>query len=419
MPDRRLRAAASVAALVSILSAPARSQSAAVENSTSTPSLASTFLAPVRSLAVKPSTAPVWGDAPFTRPAYLRGVHLTAWYAGSKKLRADIETLLAETELNTVVIAVKEINGEVYIPGVEWPPSLQPFPEDRALYPFRKAIPDIESYLAYLKERGVFTIARVVVFQDQILPKLKPEWAVQTSSPLPKGLENGFTEEVWVDWQGLAWADPFQPEVADYNIRVAERAAQLGFQGIQFDYIRFPSDGPTHLCVYDKPKAAGAGSAALATFLKTARARLEPYGVELSIDVFGLAGSYDLGIGQKLPVLAPHVDVISPMMYPSHYGKGEYGISEPNDFPFATVHRAVSDTLESIKGTGARLAPFLQDFSLRGKNVTYTADRVREQIEAAEDQGVLEWMLWNARCRYTREALMPDSRPPAVRVPEN
>jgi len=180
----------------------------------------------------------------------------------------------------------------------------------------------------------------------------------------------------------------------------------LGFQGIQFDYFRFPSDGPTRFCRYSQPHTKISGPQVLAKFLEKADRRLKPYGVEISIDTFGLAGTKndDLGIGQKLTDIIEHIQVLSPMMYPSHYSSGTYGIEDPNSSPYEVVSRSVRDTLKTLQGTGVQLRPFLQDFSL---GVKYNAERVRAQIEAAADRGVHEWLLWNSRCRYTKKALLP------------
>ena len=341
--------------------------------------------------------APLWGDAANERPSCVKGIHLTSWVAGSKKRRPQFEALLAETELNTVVIDIKEIEGTVFVPGVKL---------DNTIDVHEQAMSDMQSYLKFLKERGVFTIARIVVFKDQLLAKRKPEWAVHSSSPQSKAVQAGFDKSVWVDRNGKAWADPYNPFVWKYNIDIAVRAAELGFQGIQFDYIRFPSDGNTKICVYSKLHTSESAVKALATFTARAKERLAPKGIEVSIDVFGLAGSYknDLGIGQKLSDLTSHVDVISPMMYPSHYAPSEYGLRDPNSSPYPTVLRSVDDTLNALKGTKVQLRPYFQDFSL---GVKYTARHVRDQIEAAAAHGVEEWLLWNPSCHYTKEALMP------------
>ncbi len=339
------------------------------------------------------SKIPLWGDYPNDRPSCVRGIHLTAWVVGSAKRRADYEALFAETEINTAVIDIKEIDGEIYIPGVKL--------DGHDVY--AAAVKDMKGYLTYLKERGVYTIARMTVFKDQKLAKLKPEWAVRADPPIAKAKEKGLAANVWVDRHGRAWADPYNANVWKYNIAIAEKAADLGFQEIQFDYIRFPSDGPTERCRYSKPHSKDASVKALAEFLEEAHKKLSPRGVKISIDVFGLVGSYDndLGIGQRLSDITDHIDVLSPMMYPSHYGAGEYGIKDPNSNPYATVYRSINDTRKVLKGKNVILRPYLQDFSL---GVKYTAKHVRDQIEAAYDNGVGEWLLWNPSCRYTKDA---------------
>jgi hypothetical protein len=338
----------------------------------------------------------MWGDAAGVRPSCVHGIHLTSWYVGTKKGREKLESLLAETEINTAIIDIKEIEGDVYVPDV----SLD------GVSTYVAAVRDLKEYVKYLKDRGIYTVARIVVFHDNRLAKLRPEWAIRSSSPLAKAMEKGYRKDVWVDRRGSAWADPTNPNVWKYNINVAVRAAELGFQGVQFDYIRFPSDGPTKLCIYSQPHPKTKRVDYLNEFLKRAEERLHALNVELSIDVFGLTGSYDndLGIGQKLSELLSHVDVISPMMYPSHYAAGEYGLKDPNSSPYETVFRSIKDTRKVLKHANStvELRPYLQDFSL---GVKYDAAKVRDQIEAAQDQGIHEWILWSPSCHYTRGAL--------------
>jgi hypothetical protein len=358
--------------------------------------------APAASTATK-SAIPLWGDTPNQRPSCVRGIHLSAWYAGNTKGRERFEKLFAETNLNTAVIDVKESEGDVYIPGV----SLDGKPN------YVPAMRDIKDYLAFLKARGIYTIARIVAFHDNKVAKWNPDWAIHSSTPLPLAKAKGYRSDVWVDRHGSAWADPTNPKVWDYNIQILEKAAALGFQGIQFDYIRFPSDGPTKLCVYSKPHNKTTAANTLAEFLERAHKRTKELGLELSIDVFGLTGSTDddMGIGQKLGTLIKHVDVISPMMYPSHYANGEYGIKSPNASPYETIHHSIRDTKKVLGASVVELRPYLQDFSL---GVKYGVKEVQAQINAASDLGINEWIMWNPACRYTNGAFAPNEHLPTT-----
>ncbi|MFN0117409.1 MAG: putative glycoside hydrolase [Elusimicrobiota bacterium] len=347
---------------------------------------------------IQKSTAPIvlWGDAIDGPPPCVKGIHLTSWVTGSKKLRPRFERLLADTEINTVVIDVKESDGEVYIPGVKLDGKEN----------FVKAMPDIKEYLQFLKERGIYCIARIAVFHDNRVAKWKPEWAIKSSLPISKAVEKGYRKDIWVDRKGSAWADPYDKNVWNYNIAIAEKAVALGFQEIQFDYIRFPSDGPTKQCVYSKPHSKANSIDALAQFLEATHKRMKALNTPFSIDVFGLTGSYDddMGIGQKMDRMISHVDIISPMMYPSHYYPGEFGLKDPNSSPYETIYRSIKDTKKVLKNSPVQLRPWLQDFSL---GVKYTANHVRDQIEASADQGVGEWLIWNPLCRYTKAAYLP------------
>lgn len=317
-------------------------------------------------------------------PEHVRGIHLTSWVAGSKKARQRIDSLLNETELNTVVIAIKEHDGEVYIPGV---------PMAESMKAYVRAIPDLESYIAHLKKEGIYTIARIVVFKDSLFANKHPEWAVKN----PDG-------SIWKDYRGMAWMDPYQEKVWDYNLDVASRAIVLGFDEIQFDYIRFPSDGNLKNCRYSyQQHSSTSQSAALDNFLKKADAKLKPMGARISIDVFGLTPSVadGMGIGQRFTQIVQWADFVSPMMYPSHYANGEYGIANPNSEPYRVVYRTIADAKHKLGENYKRLRPYLQDFSL---GYRYGPAEVRAQIQAAEDQGIKDWLLWDPKCQYSRNA---------------
>ncbi|MDR0819921.1 MAG: putative glycoside hydrolase [Endomicrobium sp.] len=313
---------------------------------------------------------------------YIRGIHLSALISGSEKHRRIAADLFDNTELNTAVIDIKEYEGKVYIDGVK-------IVNTSGTY--AKAIPDLKKYISNLKEKGVYIIARIVVFRDNTMTRKKPELAVKN----PDGT-------IWTDRKGVAWLDPYNKDAWDYNLQIAERAANIGFDEIQFDYIRFPSDGNTKNCCYSKPHSAAEALKTLVGFLKESNKRLKTKGTKVSIDVFGLTttATDDMGIGQKIVEMTEWVDYVSPMVYPSHYGKGSYGLAEPNKEPYKVVYFALADALKRIPAE--KLRPWLQDFSLGYK---YGRDEVKAQIQACYDNKVDSWLLWNPRCVYTKDTL--------------
>ena len=312
--------------------------------------------------------------------ATLRGVHFTGWAAGSPKARHRFLDEMKAAGFNAVVIALKDSDGHEFVRDV-------PLAAKTGAY--LNAIPDLPGAVREFKERGVYTIARIAAFKDDHLARARPDLAIH----FPDG-------RIWAGDKGDAWADPYRREVWDYVIDVASRAAAAGFDEIQFDYIRFPSDGKTRQCRYSrKDHTPATASAALREFLLLARSRLSPLGVKISIDTFGLTTSVSngMGIGQNLDQMADVVDYVSPMMYPSHYAKGEYGLKNPNRQPYLTVRHGIQDALSRLGGKPEKLRPYLQDFSL---GVRYTPAHVRAQIHAAEELGVRGWILWNPGNHY-------------------
>jgi hypothetical protein len=246
--------------------------------------------------------------------------------------------------------------------------------------------------MAKLREHRIFPIARIVCFNDPLLAGKRADWAIQN--------KNG---GVWRDKKGSAYTNPYKREVWDYLLELAEEAADLGFQEIQFDYVRFPSDGKISDTAY--PGQDSSMEDAIAGFLAYARERLEPKGVWVSADVFGLTlyEKDDMGIGQKIEKVAQNVDIVSPMIYPSHYYSGHYNIDNPNSHPYEIIKAATNDATRRLVGTGAVYRPWLQDFSLGG--VTYGPEQVKKQIEAVEELGYQEWLLWDPSVKYTEGAL--------------
>ena len=317
--------------------------------------------------------------------ATLRGVHFTGWAAGVTKVRRRFRDEMKAAGFNAVVIALKDYDGALFVKNV--PLSLQ-------THAYVNAIPDLPGTVMDFKEQGIYTIARIAVFKDDHLARARPDLAVHS----PDG-------RIWANDHGTAWTDPYQREVWEYVLDIASRAALAGFDEIQFDYIRFPSDGKTRQCRYSrKDHSARTASAALRDFLMLAQTRLKPLGVKLSICTFGLTTSVDngMGIGQTLDQMADLVDFASPMMYPSHYIKGQYGLKNPNRSPYETIRHGIQDALGRLGGKPDQLRPYLQDFSML--HVHYTPAHVRAQIRAAEELGVRGWILWNPQNRYNWSA---------------
>lgn len=330
--------------------------------------------------AAPPLAAPA--PTPWPKPAAVKGIYATAWVAGSSQSLARICDLIDQTELNALVIDVKDDTGTISYE------SRVPLAD--AIGSWEKKIGDPVKVLETLRQHQIFPIARIVVFKDPFLAKRKPEWAVKDSSG---GL--------WVDRKGLHWVDPYNKAYWDYIVAIAREAISLGFQEIQFDYVRFTSDGPIERCVY--PFSDGKlKQDVIRDFLQYAREQLQPSGIPVSADIFGLTTSVpdDQGIGQLYEKVIANVDVVSPMVYPSHYAPGSFGLGNPNLHPYETVLRAVSDArkrLEKAGNTTTSLRPWLQDFNL---GAHYGRNEVQKQIQAVRDAGATEWIFWNPSCRY-------------------
>jgi hypothetical protein len=316
-----------------------------------------------------------------TVPQDLRGVHVTMALAS---LRGRLDGYLVLPGLNAVELDVKDENGRIgFIPrGV--PLARQTGAAERFYDPraaARKA-----------HEHGIYLIGRVVTFEDPVLSEKRPDLAVQTSEG-----------RLWHNNAGLGWTNPYDRRVWRYNVDVAAAAARAGFDEIQFDYVRFPSDGDLSLIRYPgaHPQAM---KWTIPAFAQYAGSRLHRLGVKVSVDVFGLSATRDLGIGQLPRRISPYVDAVYPMVYPSHFNPGEYNIAVPNDAPGAVVSRSLADFHRALEGRRARLTPWLQDFSL-GR--TYTLQDVKLQIAAAQAQRTRGFLLWNPEGLYSAGALTP------------
>jgi hypothetical protein len=255
---------------------------------------------------------------------------------------------------------------------------------------------DMAGMVDQLHARGLYLIARVVVFKDDRLADAHPEWAVR-----------GTGGAVWHDQEELAWIDPFQTQAWRFSLDVAEEAAQLGFDEVQFDYLRFPDAGGLR---FSQPDDEPGRIAAITGFLDAARNRLATYNIAIAADVFGYIcwNENDTHIGQQLEALIRSVDVLSPMLYPSGFNFGIPGFTQPVAAPYEIVHRSLQRALQRTKVSGARFRPWLQAFrDYAFDRREFDADEIRAQINAAEASGTDGWMLWNAHNRYTAAGLKP------------
>jgi hypothetical protein len=350
----------------------------------------STFIQPANAIEpVKPtkksSSAPIISTETIKE---IRGIHITSWGAGSKKLRSKLLEKVDNSIINTIIVAIKETDGRVYIPGVDIA---------NVYGSTLKAIPRPKEMIEDFNKRNLYKIARIVLFKDRFLAEAFPQWAVKN----PDG-------DLWRDRKGGVWMDPYNRIVWNYNIQIAKRAAKLGFDEIQFDYVRYPSDGDITQCRYSKPHSSTAAVKNIANFLKYAKKHLKGHNVKISAAVFGLTTSAktDMGIGQDIKVIAANTDFVYPMMYPSHYAPGYYGLKDPDSEPFKVISKGLSDALQKLKKDYYKVRPYLQDFSIGHK---YGPHEVRAQILAAKFKSLKSWILWNPSNRYNWKALTPQS----------
>jgi hypothetical protein len=253
---------------------------------------------------------------------------------------------------------------------------------------------DFAARLDALRARGLYLIARVMVFKDQALADAPPGWAV-------KALDGG----TWLDGKGQAWVDPSRRETWELSLALAEEAAALGFDEVQFDYVRFPDHGALR---FSKPSTEALRTATIDGFLAEAGRRLARFNVFLSADVFGYVcwNENDTHIGQRLDFLVERLDYLSPMLYPSGFSQGIPGYREPAAAPGPVVGATLQECLRRTGLPGVRWRPWLQAFPDYAFDLRpFGAAEVRAQIAATEALGANGWMLWNPHNRYSAAGL--------------
>jgi hypothetical protein len=321
----------------------------------------------------------------------VRSVHVTAYGWANDELREGVLALVRAGKINAIELDLKDEAGEI-----GFNPPLARARRIGAALP----IYDLGKTVRELHAEGVRVIGRLVCFRDPIFAAAawkagRRAEVIQTPGGEPYAGYGGFSNFA-------------HPAVRKYNIDVAVAAARLGVDEILYDYLRRP-DGPTDSMVF--PGLRGPPEAAIVRFLSESRAALAGTGTLVGASVFGVAATRPEEVAQDIPKMAREVDYIAPMVYPSHWGPGEYEVDDPNGEPYQIVLRSTQDFVKQVRGTGARVVPWLQDFSL-GR--TYGANEVRAQIRAARDAGADEFILWDAAVTYTGEGLDPGAVLPAL-----
>lgn len=375
-------------------------------------------------------TRPVVTHVPLPSP--LKAIYMTACVAGTRSFRERLVALMEETEINAVIIDIKDYSGGISFPPRD--PAWQP-----AWQHAQCGAPDMREFIASLHERGIFVIGRITVFQDPFLASARPHLAVKRADG----------ETVWHDHKGLSFIDVAAKEYWDHLVALAVESYNLGFDELNFDYVRYPSDGNMQDIAFvhtlgsawphDKPANLEAFFRYLHEQLRdpakfaayrhehTGRASSTPW---TSADLFGMTttNTDDLSIGQVLERAVPYFDFIAPMVYPSHYPNNYLGLGNPNDHPYTIVKHAMAAGVERLRSTSTTVAGFtherlgtttpavyrkpaygpehlrtwIQDFDYGGD---YDAADVRTQIQASYDAGVRDWMVWAPSNIYTRAAL--------------
>jgi hypothetical protein len=312
-----------------------------------------------------------------------------AVFEGAGRLDQMLD-LIDRTEVNAMVIDVKETGGWLYYET--------DLPEAKKSGADRHPIFELEKLLPRLKERGIYTIARMVVMKDNTVGASRPELAVR----------NAATGRPWTDFGGGIWLDPFNHGVAEYIAAIAGDLADKGFDEVQLDYVRFFSDGDYSVADTNLPNTQSFRLPAIRRLFRVVSERLATEHAFFSADCFPISfiAPDDQGIGQRPEVIMPYVDYFSPMVYPSHYGAGTFGIAQPNEHPYEIIDQSLERMNEESAGLPMKIRPWIQDFGY-GPFRAYTVTDIKAEMKALTDNDARGWMIWNARAIFTRDALGP------------
>jgi len=325
------------------------------------------------------------------QPFSPKALYLSYYGIGHKPFLLEAIDLIEKTELNSLVIDIKSENGFISFAG-----DIQ---QAKELGAYKSpTIKDINKLLNELKQKGIYTIARISVFKDNLYSKTNPHLAIKNAK-----------NELFKDEQGVSWSNPLIKEVQDYNIDIAIQAAKAGFDEIQFDYVRFPEKQNLN---FGKELKENEKSETIANFLKDASEKLKPYNVYVSADIFGYTiwHQSDLGIGQKLELITNSVDYVAPMLYPSGFSTGLPKYRNPVEYPYEIVYSSLLKAKEKTKADTQKFRPWLQAFKdYAFDKRAFNAKEINLQIKASADFGSNGYMLWNPKNNYT--ALKNQTKP--------
>lgn len=318
----------------------------------------------------------------------IKALYLTFWGASSnsKTFRRILE-LIDQTQLNAIVVDVKnEYGSTMFWTG---------FKQANSYGAHRnRTNRDIKKFMRTLKQKGIYTIARIAVFKDDIQASNNYEYAIK---------KNDANATVWRNHDKMAWVDPFDKRSHQYTIEIAKEAAKVGFDEINFDYIRFPARKGL---LYSQKNTQESRIKAIGNFLESAKKQLQPYGVFISVDIYGNVcwSKDDNSIGQTINSLQKHADYICPMLYPSGFASGSFGKKYPAKYPYLVVYRSIKHIENDI--APKRVRPWLQYFKdYSPARIPYRKEQIQQQIKAAEDAGAGGWMLWSPSSKYDASTL--------------
>ncbi|TSC79712.1 MAG: Uncharacterized protein G01um101429_387 [Parcubacteria group bacterium Gr01-1014_29] len=332
-------------------------------------------------------------------PSPVYAIYMSSWVAGTPSFRENLVEFAHTSEINSIVIDVKDYTGKVAFKTGDAAIEALGSEENR--------VPDMRAFIDGLHKNNIYVIARISVFQDPHMTSRRSDIAIKRGDG-----------SVWKDRKGISWIDPASKDMWAYIVRIARASEAVGFDELNFDYVRFPSDGNMNDIKFPVWDGITPRSDVIANFFAYLDTKLSDLPVPISLDLFGMTmtNTDDLNIGQVLEKAAPYADYIAPMVYPSHYPNGWNNLSNPAAYPYEVIHYAMTEgarRLEVLRDLVAsttslfygkqiaNLRPWIQDFDL---GADYTADMIRKQKQAIYDVGLDSWMAWDPKNIYTKEA---------------